>query len=112
MVNKNIPDIRFPGFEGEWEEKRLKNVLELKPRPLKMGDDDEYSLVTVKRRFGGIVSRGKYYGRDIKVKSQFFLKANDFLISKRQISHKAFGIVPQELEGSIVSTDLINRLFT
>ena len=100
-----FPELRFPEFEGEWEEKRLKKVLELKPRPFKMGDDEEYSLVTVKRRFGGVVSRGKYFGRDIKVKSQFTLKSNDFLISKRQISHKAFGIVPQELDGSIVSNE-------
>ncbi len=100
-----VPDIRFPGFEGEWEEKSLKNVLNLTPRPFKMKDAGEYSLVTVKRRFGGVVSRGKYFGRDIKVKSQFILWQNDFLISKRQISHKAFGIVPQELDGSIVSNE-------
>ena len=25
--NKNIPELRFPGFEGEWEDKKLGNVI-------------------------------------------------------------------------------------
>lgn len=70
-----------------------------------MLDDSEYSLVTVKRRYGGVVLRGMFKGKSIKVKSQFFLKENDFLISKRQIVHCACGIVPAELDGSIVSNE-------
>ncbi|KMS26904.1 hypothetical protein, partial [Staphylococcus aureus] len=23
---KNVPELRFPGFEGEWEEKKLGNL--------------------------------------------------------------------------------------
>jgi type I restriction enzyme S subunit len=26
---KNVPELRFPGFEDEWEEKKLKNIVEL-----------------------------------------------------------------------------------
>ncbi len=103
--NKNVPELRFPGFEGEWEEKRLGDVLELVLRPLKMLDNEKYSLVTVKRRYGSIISRGIFKGKEILVKSQFILKTNDFLISKRQISHNACGIVPLELNDSIVSNE-------
>ncbi|WP_425056956.1 hypothetical protein [Staphylococcus aureus] len=24
---KNVPELRFPGFEGEWEEKKLGEIL-------------------------------------------------------------------------------------
>ena len=39
------------------------------------------------------------------VKSQFTVKADDFVISKRQIVHQACGIVPEELDSSIVSNE-------
>ena len=29
---KNIPEIRFEGFEGEWEEAKFKNVAEFNPK--------------------------------------------------------------------------------
>ena len=72
-------------------------------RPIKMEDDTEYRLVTVKRSRGGVIERERLKGRDIAVKSQYLLQAGDFLISKRQIVHGACGLVPVELDGSIAS---------
>ncbi|MDO8410652.1 MAG: restriction endonuclease subunit S [Phenylobacterium sp.] len=74
-------------------------------RPLNMADDEVYALVTVRRSRGGVVLRERLRGSQIAVKSQFRLKAGDFLISKRQIVHGACGIVPPELDGAIVSNE-------
>ena len=103
----NVPKLRFPEFRdaGEWTLKPIGKVLIEGTRPINMLDDSEYSLVTVKRRYGGIVSRGIFKGRSIKVKSQFLIKENDFLISKRQIVHCACGVVQKDFEGSIVSNE-------
>ncbi len=102
-----IPRLRFPEFrESEaWKLKPIGKVLIEKQRRVSMEDDAEYSLVTVRRRFGGLISRGIYRGRSIKVKTQFKVHENDFLISKRQIVHCACGVVPKELDGSIVSNE-------
>jgi type I restriction enzyme S subunit len=70
-----------------------------------MDDDQLYRLLTVKRGRGGVVEREHLLGREISVKSQFLVEAGDFLISKRQIVHGACGIVPEHLEGSIVSNE-------
>jgi type I restriction enzyme S subunit len=104
---ETTPRLRFPEFrgKGEWRLKKLGAVLQETPRPIEMDDDEEYSLVTVKRRYGGVVARETLNGSSIKVKSQFIVEANDFLISKRQIVHNACGLVPLELEGSIVSNE-------
>jgi len=101
------PYLRFPEFRGApaWTLLKIGDVLKEISRPIEMDDDEEYSLVTVKRRYGGVVSRERLKGRAIKVKSQFIVKAGDFLISKRQIVHNACGIVPPELDGSIVSNE-------
>lgn len=104
---KLVPRLRFPEFgdKGEWKQKKIGAALIELPRPIDMDDEGEYSLVTVKRRYGGVVSRGFYKGKLIKVKTQFLVQENDFLISKRQIVHCACGVVPKALDGSIVSNE-------
>ncbi len=103
---ETLPHLRFPNFSKRaWELKPIGSALVECPRPIKMKDETEYSLVTVKRRYGGVVSRGLLKGREILVKSQFLVEEGDFLISKRQIVHNACGLVPHELAGSIVSNE-------
>lgn len=104
---ESVPPLRFPEFRdrSEWTSRRIGELLREVPRSIEMGDEVEYALVTVKRRYGGVVSRERLKGRAIKVKSQFVVRASDFLISKRQIVHNACGIVPPDLDGSIVSNE-------
>lgn len=66
-------------------------------------DEEKYELVTVRRRFGGVDSRGTYLGKNVLVKNYFCLCTGDFVISKRQIAHGACGVVPAELDGAVVS---------
>ena len=102
-----VPGLRFPEFRdaGEWKERPISDLLIKVNRPMDMVDTEDHSLVTVKRRYGGIVTRGIFKGASIKVKSQFYIQENDFLISKRQIVHNACGVVPKEFAGSIVSNE-------
>lgn len=88
-----------------WSRGPLSEHLFEELRPVRMADDESYDLVTVKRSRGGVVLRERLKGKEIAVKSQFRLKAGDFLISKRQIVHGACGIVPPELDGAIVSNE-------
>ncbi|MCC0706472.1 restriction endonuclease subunit S [Clostridioides sp. ES-S-0190-01] len=92
-------------FPKDWERITINDVLQLIERPIEMKDTDRYELVTVRRNYNGIDSRGKFYGNKILVKNQFRVKQGDFLISKRQIAHGACGIVPEELDNSIVSNE-------
>lgn len=107
MKNKNEPEIRIPRFSEDWEERKLGDILVEISRKLKMADDEIYQLVTVRRRNGGIISRGFYKGSEVLVKSQFTIKKGDYLISKRQVVHGATGIVPDYLDGSIVSNEYL-----
>ena len=104
---ETVPRLRFPEFRNAngWKETHIGSQLRQVVRPIEMNDDVDYSLVTVKRRYGGIETRGVFKGRAIKVKSQFLIKENDFLISKRQIVHSACGVVPRVLENFIVSNE-------
>ncbi|WP_347489519.1 restriction endonuclease subunit S [Desulfoscipio sp. XC116] len=92
-------------FPEDWAEYKLSQLLEVVERPVNMVDDQEYNLITIKRNFGGIESRGKLTGERILVKSQFEIREGDFIISKRQIVHGACAIVPKKYEGATVSNE-------
>lgn len=102
-VQPGIP--RLSAAPEGWSTRRFGELLKVVQRPVRMTDDGEYDLVTVKRSRGGIESRGRFRGKDISVKSQFALEGGDFLISKRQIVHGACAVVPEEFAGSIVSNE-------
>lgn len=106
-VGANVPEIRFAGFTDAWKQWKVGDVLTEKQRPIKMEDDEEYQLVTVKRRNEGIVSRGYLKGKEILVKNYFEIRSGDYLISKRQVVHGANGIVPENLDKSIVSNEYL-----
>ena len=72
-----------------------------------MDDEQSYRRVTVRRRYSGIELRDELRGSEIKVKTQFALAADDFLISERQIVHGACGIVPSWLAGALVSNEYL-----
>ncbi|NCG68966.1 hypothetical protein GWJ21_13820 [Bacillus coagulans] len=105
ILSRNENKIGKITFPNDWSIYKLSDILKLVKRPIKMEDQKFYNLVTIKRRFGGMVKRERLRGNQIQVKSQFSVKSGDFVISKRQISHGACAIVPEKLDGSIVSNE-------
>ena len=85
--------------------KKISQWITLVERPVELEDNTSYQLVTVRRGFAGVESRGIFRGKEIKVKNYFVVHAGDFLISKRQIAHGACGIVPESLDGAVVSNE-------
>ena len=92
-------------YPGDWTSKKMGQWLQLMERPISLEDNEKYELVTVRRGFGGVDSRGTYLGKNVLVKNYFCLCTGDFVISKRQIAHGACGVVPAELDGAVVSNE-------
>lgn len=106
-MNNKVPEIRFKGFSGEWKNKKIGRILAEIKRPIELMDNASYQLVTVKRRNEGVVPRVVLKGKNILVKNYFSVKAGDYLISKRQVVHGANGIVPDNLDGAVVSNEYL-----
>lgn len=102
-VQPGIPTL--PQAPVGWRRIRLSDHLREVRRPVALVDDQTYTLVTVKRSRGGVQQREVLRGLEVKTPSQFYVHADDFLISKRQIVHGACGIVPEELHGAVVSNE-------
>src|SRR5690554_1209854 len=102
-----VPEIRFKGFSGEWQNKEIGSILAETKRPVELIDNELYQLVTVKRRNEGVMPRSILKGKDILVKNYYSVKAGDYLISKRQVVHGANGIVPASLDNAVVSNEYL-----
>ena len=102
-VQPGIPRLGSP--KSGWKTYRFGDLLEVVARPVRMLDQQDYDLVTVKRSRGGIEKRATLTGSEISVKSQFRIEGGDFLISRRQIVHGACAVVPEAFSGSIVSNE-------
>lgn len=66
-------------------------------------DDRLYKQVTVQMHNQGIVLRTQQYGSEIGTKKQFLIREGQFLISKIDARNGAYGIVPKELDGAIIT---------
>lgn len=86
-----------------WQWMKLSDVLTYRQEFFTIDDDTEYQLVTVRLHGKGIVPREKLRGSQIKTKQQQSARNNQLLVAEIDAKLGAFGIVPQELEGSIVS---------
>ena len=73
-------------------------------RPVIMNPDKDYKLVTIKMKHKGVVLRGMKKGADIK-SNMYEVKHGDFILSGIDARNGAFGIVPKELDGAIVTND-------
>ena len=102
-VKAGIPKLK--DLQKGWSRVKIGDLFYVISRPVEMHNNESYDLVTVKRSRGGIVKRQTLKGDQIAVKSQFYVKQGDFLISKRQIVHGACGFITEELDGAIVSNE-------
>lgn len=67
--------------------------------------DENYKQITARLWGKGLTLRGEVPGSAIAAARQYCAKAGQFLISRIDARHGAFGIVPDELDGALVSND-------
>ncbi len=73
-------------------------------RPIDLKADSKHKLVTIKMKHKGVVLRQEKLGAEIKSK-MYQVKAGDFILSGIDARNGAFGIVPPELDGAVVTND-------
>ena len=97
----------LPGFTTPWQKVSYSEILKEVKRNMTWDDNEEYDLISVKRRSGGLFHRDRLLGKDIKTKNLRPVKFGDFLISKMQIVHGASGLVTEEFDGMKISGSYI-----
>ena len=90
MVWRSVPFGAFLTRSHNW----------IEPQP-----DQIYKQVTARLWGRGLRLRGKVYGSKIAARRQVQVRENQFLLSRIDARHGAFGLVPTELDGALVSGD-------
>ncbi len=94
---------RIPGFGKPWKKRRFQELLLPEDRYVEFDDEHSYSLVSIRRRSGGVFFRQALNGGDIKTKVMKLVKTGDFLISRMQVVHGGLGMVRPECDGMYAS---------
>ena len=82
---------------------RIGEFLKRNKTAITIEDDKTYKRVTIKVRNGGIFLRDEEIGSKIGTKNQFLISKGQFLLSKIDARNGAFGVVPEILEGGIIT---------
>jgi len=96
------------GFTKKYPMARIGSFLVKSNDVIEVQDDVEYKQVTIKINNGGVVPRNNgetILGAKIGTKRQHVVHAGQFIMSKIDARNGAYGIVPTELEGAIVTND-------
>jgi type I restriction enzyme S subunit len=84
---------------------RIGDFLTRRREGVRIEDEVEYRQVTVGLYHRGVRLRGVQRGAEIKTKQQYAAHAGDFILSRIDARNAAFGIVPAELDGAVVTND-------
>jgi type I restriction enzyme S subunit len=104
---------RFKEFEGErWRRVGLGELVQEVDRYVTFDDEHTYRLASIRRRSEGLFFREALQGKDIKTKVMKTIRAGDFLLSKMQVVHGAWGLVTPEFDGMFVSDSYISLVPT
>ncbi|MDP3929963.1 MAG: restriction endonuclease subunit S [Bacteroidota bacterium] len=87
-----------------WKSYQLGDILKRKRTSEKIIPEKEYKLVTIRLYHKGVCLRSKVRGEEIK-SAMSSVKEGDFILSGIDARNGAFGIVPAELDGAVVTND-------
>jgi len=87
--------------------KRIREILSRNKTAVVVADGTSYKQVTIRTNYKGVVLRGTQDGSTILTKNQFAVSAGQFILSRIDARNGAFGIIPEELEGAIVTNDFL-----
>jgi type I restriction enzyme, S subunit len=83
---------------------KLKEVVSYRGNFFVIDDDISYKRCRVQLHRRGVVLRDVILGGEIKTKKQRLCKTNDFIVAEMDAKFGGYGVIPEELDGAIVSS--------
>ena len=90
-------------FSKAYPMMRIGEFLKRNKTAVSIEDDKTYKRATIKVRNGGIFLRDEEKGSNIGTKNQFLISKGQFLLSKIDARNGAFGVVPDVLDGGVIT---------
>lgn len=90
-------------IKSNFDLKKLGTAIKRRKDQMTVEDGKKYKRITIKTNCGGVVVRDEILGEEIKTKNQYYVKAGQLAVSKIDARNGAFGIVPPEADGAIIT---------
>lgn len=90
---------------NKWSSAPLGELLQKRSEWITLDPDTKYKQATVRLWGKGVTLRGIIKGAEIAASSQLRIRQGDFIMSRIDARHGAFGLVPEEMDGAVVSQD-------
>ena len=90
-------------FSKAYPMMRIGEFLKRNKTAVAIEDDVIYKRPRIRVRNGGISLRDEILGEKIGTKTQFLISKGQFLLSKIDARNGAFGVVPEKLDGGIIT---------
>ncbi|MDH1604037.1 restriction endonuclease subunit S [Empedobacter sp. GD03739] len=97
LLGKNL------NYTQKFQFAKIGSFLKRNKTPIDVVDGQFYKRATIKINGQGIFLRDIKDGKEIGTKKQFLISKGQFLLSKIDARNGAFGVVPEELEGAIIT---------
>lgn len=101
---QGLLDAKF-SYSKNYELAKIGDFLIKSRQVVNVKDEQTYSRVTVRINNNGVLLRNTEKGINIGTKKQYLASAGQFIVSKIDARNGAFGIIPAELDGAIVTND-------
>ncbi len=90
-------------IKSTFDLKKLGTAIKRQKDQMTVENGKRYKRITIKTNCGGVVVRDEVLGENIKTKNQYYIKAGQLAVSKIDARNGAFGIVPPEADGAIIT---------
>lgn len=90
-------------FSKAYPMMRIGEFLKRNKTAVTIEDDVTYKRPRIRVRNGGISLRDEIIGEKIGTKNQFLVSKGQFLLSKIDARNGAFGVVPEDLDGGVIT---------
>lgn len=90
---------------SKWPMTPLGNILSKSEEWISLEPDKQYNEVTVRLWGKGVVPRGQVTGTEIAGSRRLCVHSNQFILSRIDARNGAIGLVPDSLDGAVVTND-------
>lgn len=92
---------------SKWKKIKIGELLTRYKEPVDIQDGVVYNRVTIKTKHKGVKIRDQEIGAKIGTKKQWKVKEGQFILSRIDARFGALGMIPKEVDGSIVTNDFL-----
>ena len=80
-MKRNVPKLRFNGFDDEWEENKIENIFDKVKNPVKVEEDRLYKQIGIRSHGKGIFYKEFVTGKELGNKRVFWIEPNVFIVN-------------------------------